>query len=587
MEPHAGNKTYKLLWELIKYRPWYYLLDTMIWIVVFVIPLVPGLITKEFFDMLSESSSSSLTIWGIIALTALTAFIHITFMHLGARVDTVHRFMMSGLVRRNILWNILHKPGAMPLPGSTGEVINSIRDDANQVEESITWTIDMIGTAIFSFVAIFILFRIDAQMTLLIFTPLVVVTVLTQRASEKIKQIRERSREATSDVIGATGEMLRSVQAIKLAGAEVNFANHIHGLNQKRHHLMVKDSLWNQLVYSINSTTISIGTGLILLLSGQSMKSGGLSVGDFVLFLSYLHYVTNFTHEFGSFLAHYKQTGVSFGRMLKLRLHDKACSIVEHHPLILSRESAPEKSISQKRNELQSVKVEGITYKHPSSSRGIEDIHFTIHKGEFVVITGRVGAGKSTLVKAILGLLEPQSGMVYWNDQRIEDPSSFFEPPFTAYTPQMPSLFSDTIRRNILLGLPEKESNLEQAVYQAALDKDIHMMDKGLDTVIGPRGVKLSGGQQQRVAAARMFVRNPELLVFDDISSALDVETEMKLWERLIEGGKPTSLVVSNRRAALQRADQIIVMKDGRVAAKGSFHDLMDNCEELQQIWGM
>jgi len=138
--------------------------------------------------------------------------------------------------------------------------------------------------------------------------------------------------------------------------------------------------------------------------------------------------------------------------------------------------------------------------------------------------------------------------------------------------------------------LADEGDALTQAIRLAALQQDVADMPEGLDTLIGPRGVRLSGGQRQRTAAARMFVREPELLVFDDLSSALDVETEQALWqgvsERMERGRGATCLVVSHRRAALQRADQIILLEDGQVAARGRLETLLAENETMRAIWG-
>jgi ATP-binding cassette subfamily B protein/ATP-binding cassette subfamily C protein len=200
------------------------------------------------------------------------------------------------------------------------------------------------------------------------------------------------------------------------------------------------------------------------------------------------------------------------------------------------------------------------------------------------VITGCIGSGKTTLLRVLLGLLPKQAGDIYWNGCLVEDPASFFIPPRSAYTPQIPQLFSYTLRENILLGLSKDDAEIEKALKIAVFEQDLTAMDEKLETLVGSKGVRLSGGQLQRVAAARMLVRQPELLVFDDLSSALDVETEMALWSGIFasraEQGEqnkwtPTCLVVSHRRSVLHRADQVIVMEAGRVEAQGKLDEIL------------
>jgi ATP-binding cassette subfamily B protein len=135
------------------------------------------------------------------------------------------------------------------------------------------------------------------------------------------------------------------------------------------------------------------------------------------------------------------------------------------------------------------------------------------------------------------------------------------------------------------MGMPQDVVDINRALYLSVMEQDVREFEHGLETVLGAKGVKISGGQRQRTAAARMFVRKPELLVFDDISSALDVETERRLWERVFHEDGATCLVVSHRKTALRQADHIIVLKDGKVESQGSLDDLLEYCEEMQRLW--
>jgi len=548
-------------WRVGTFRPGLWLLTWIGWTTYFLLPLITGWFLKLAFDALATNES----ITGLLVAIGVTEVVRwIVFF---VSVWVVVRWWVAGLtlMRTNLLFaqTVSGGPRAATLPSSPSEAISRFQEDAR---DCVAWPdawLDGLAAISFGVGALIIMSTINKAAALVVLLPLAFVTIVTRHLTPRLYAARAADRAATSQVTSFLGETFAGLLAFRLAGREEAALTRLDQHTAVRRRTAVRDTVLQQTIDGISSSTTDVTIGLTLLALVPTVRSGDFTVGDIALFVTYAIELGTVPRFVARLISAREQSIVSYGRLGELVAEDRIddvfvdCEVtIEPHDAMRLREPDPA------RVPLERLTVQDLTAIYPSTDSGVRSASFEALAGSFTVITGGVGAGKSTLLRALVGL-EPSSGKVAWNGKQVEDIAAWFVPPNAAHLPQIPRLFSESLADNIALG--RDQSRLAEVLEETTLREDLETMPDGVATTVGSRGLRLSGGQAQRVATARSLLTQPELLVVDDLSSALDVTTERDLWERLRAQGTSTVIAVSHRQFVIDQADQVITLDEGRI----------------------
>ena len=495
-------KSWTLVWRVIRHSRWTFWGGWALFVLFFTLPVAIGWALSRAFDALARGDSSEVYRWVVVLVVVEVA--RMASIHAGVLVWARVWLQMQTFLRANMLAAQVASggPEAGQPVGSAGEAVTHFRDDAEDVARFIDSLVDVSAGLVFTMLAGVVLGATNAAGALVLVAPLVVVAIVTKSLDARIRRYRAADREATGAVTGLVGDVMAAATTIKVNDAAPAVLDRLRVLVDRRRITAVRDRVLDEGVYAFSRGATDVGLGLVLIVGAGALSSGRFDVGELALFVAYLGWLSFLPRMAGRSLARYKQAGVAFERMAFLVADCDPENTVNARslPIGVGKTRTRPGEVRPERVPLERFEVVGLSARYPSGV-GVADVSFSVARSEFVVVTGPVGSGKSTLLRALLGLAwqADVTGAVWWNGSPVEDAGAFLVPPNAAFLPQVPQLISDSVADNIAFGRVDAE-RIARAIELAVMDVDIAEMPQGVDTMIGPRGLRLSGGQRQRLA---------------------------------------------------------------------------------------
>ncbi len=450
-----------------------------------------------------------------------------------------------------------------------GEIVTRLSDDT----EKLTWFLssgifrgfDAILIFVFTVWFLYYMSPFLTLVTVITLSLMVVFMFLFDGMLKKAFQRLQISISRTNDFIHSS---LSGISIVKSYNREDDIASYFKDIvkNRKREEIhVVRLEMGTRGVYM---TLHALSTVTVLAVGGVMKINGTISLGTLVAFLALIKNIINPVLDIGTLFVRGRRAAVSSTRIYEIEKLGKKV-----------RQGGSKAVFNEK------IQLKKVSFQFQGHEI-LKEIDLTISKGEKVAVMGTIGSGKSFLSRIIAGVEEASGGEILLDGKPVSSYSSDSYRKLTGYASQVPVVFSDTIRNNIIMGKTFDEERFERAVETSQLKEEMQKFNLGSDTVIGPKGKTLSGGQKQRLALARALYSSPELLVLDDITSALDAETEMSLWRDLFkEIPDQTLLLVTHRPFTAMTADKIIVMENGTVAESGTHDELMEGDSLYREIY--
>jgi ATP-binding cassette, subfamily B, multidrug efflux pump len=458
----------------------------------------------------------------------------------------------------------------------TGDLVTRLTSDITDFPKISWFMCSGIFRAIESFAKITFclaaMFLLNWKLTMLTLIPLPVMMVIFYITSNKLHRCFKENQEAVSEINNQLEMSFSGIKIIKAFVCEDKYRRFFIETLNKRFKTEMNVVTINTKVRMIYEYIDYFAQIAVIVFGGIMVVTNSITIGTFFAFYTYLAMIIFPILDLPQLFVSGKQAFVNIGRLEEIK----------DFPII-AKPSMDKVKIDR----VAAISFENISFSYLNNEINIlNDVSFKIERGEKVVIIGPVGSGKSTILGLLTGLLTPQQGIIRINGLSLDEINLTYFRDRIGYVPQEPILFSGSIKENILFGRESVSDELYRQVLEIVqMENEIARFENKDATRVGERGLTLSGGQKQRLAIARALIREPEILIFDDITASLDADNEENLWRDINRSfGDITCFIVSHRLSTLRYVNNVIFLDSGYLIANGDHVNIMQQSPEYQSF---